>query len=287
MKEAVSALSPVEEFPFHAWEAAPQVMSRMHVHTDIELNLVLSGRGRYFLAGRFHEVTEAHLAVFWAGLPHRLVAVAPGTRYLCMTLPLAWFLGWNIDTVFTGRLLQGDLLQEVAEELAMVDQAVFSRWAVDLGTRRADLRRVVLLEVEARLRRLALSASSAKDVQESVSSSRGKREIMGEMSSRGRQMERMADFVARHFRDPLTVGEIAEAVRLNPQYAMTAFKDGCDMTLWEYLTRLRVSHAQRLLLTTDWTVQHIALECGFGSPGRFFAAFRRFCGCTPREYRHR
>jgi AraC-like DNA-binding protein len=100
-------------------------------------------------------------------------------------------------------------------------------------------------------------------------------------------MERIAAIVGEGYREALTVGEIAEAAGLNANYAMTVFKDGCGLSLWEYVTRLRVSHAQRLLLTTDWTVERIALDCGFGSSSRFFAAFKRLCGCTPREYRRR
>jgi AraC family transcriptional regulator, melibiose operon regulatory protein len=75
-------------------------------------------------------------------------------------------------------------------------------------------------------------------------------------------------------------------VGLNPNYAMTVFREGCGLSLWEYVTRLRISHAQRLLLTTDWTMERVALDCGFGSSSRFFAAFRRICGMTPRQYRY-
>jgi AraC family transcriptional regulator, melibiose operon regulatory protein len=98
-------------------------------------------------------------------------------------------------------------------------------------------------------------------------------------------MERMAEYIGERFREPLTVAEIAAAVDLNANYAMTAFREGCGLSLWEYVTRLRISHAQRLLLTTDWTVERIALDCGFGAVSRFYAAFKRLCGVTPRQYR--
>jgi transcriptional regulator GlxA family with amidase domain len=58
-----------------------------------------------------------------------------------------------------------------------------------------------------------------------------------------------------------------------------------NTTLIDYLTQHRVSHAQRLLATTDRKIVHVALESGFGSISRFNDAFRRGCGCSPREYR--
>lgn len=269
-----------QHFPFSAWHGYPRVMPGAHVHTDIELNLFLAGGATYFLAGRFHEVTSGCLAIFWAGLPHRLVAVQQGAEYLCMTLPLAWFLSWGLDQRFTQRLLEGDLLVETAAEQSPLDRAQFSRWTEDIRSG-AEGTRIALLEVEARLRRMAVGRTSPTSDPPGATS----RVTGGRGSSHGHQMERMAEFIGERFREPLTVTDIAAAVELNPNYAMTAFREGCGLSLWEYVTRLRISHAQRLLLTTDWTVERIALDCGFGAASRFYAAFRRLCGVTPRQYR--
>ena len=57
------------------------------------------------------------------------------------------------------------------------------------------------------------------------------------------------------------------------------------MTMLEYITRQRVSHAQRLLATTDRGVLNVMQECGFTSPTRFYAVFLRFAGSTPGDYR--
>jgi AraC-like DNA-binding protein len=49
--------------------------------------------------------------------------------------------------------------------------------------------------------------------------------------------------------------------------------------------RLRVNHAQRLLLSTTRTISSVALESGFGSSGRLYAAFAKLVGQTPSAYR--
>lgn len=271
-------LQPTRRFQFEAWESMPHVMHGPHVHTDIELNLLLCGQAQYFLAGRFHTLPPGRLAAFWAGLPHRLTFVTPDARYLCMTLPLAWFLGWGLDPGFTAHLLEGHLVQEADPSRTALDAALFSGWAGDLNCRQPERRRAALLEVEARLRRLATGFAGSGGETGSAPAAD---------PARGKQMERIAAYVGRHFHRPLSVSDIASAVDLNPNYAMTVFRDGCGLRLWDYVTRLRVSHAQRLLLTTDWTAERIALECGFGSPSRFFATFKKQCGCTPRQYRLR
>ena len=74
-------------------------------------------------------------------------------------------------------------------------------------------------------------------------------------------------------------------MKLHPNYAMNLFQKTFGTTLINYLTQHRVSHAQRLLATTDQTITDIAFNSGFNSISRFNDAFRRACGCSPREYR--
>jgi AraC-like DNA-binding protein len=66
---------------------------------------------------------------------------------------------------------------------------------------------------------------------------------------------------------------------------MTLFKRAFGTTLLAYLTQHRISHAQRLLATTEEKILVAALDSGFNSLSRFNAAFKEACGCSPREYR--
>jgi AraC-like DNA-binding protein len=264
-----------DSLAFRAWRSRPQVMPAPHAHTDVELNLPLDGTLRYFFAGRFQEVRSGQLAALWAGMPHRLVAVEPpGTEYLCLTLPLGWFLSWSVPGPLTARLLDGEMVVDGGDPN---DAPLFTQWATELSALAppADAHRITLLEVEARLRRLSLRLGDAGE------------ESAPRPAPAGPAVERIAAHLSRHYRDPeLSAASVAGALGLHPNYAQTAFKEGCGMTLWDYVTRLRVSHAQRLLLTTDWTVDRVALESGFGSPSRFFAVFRAHTnGKTPRQYR--
>ena len=93
--------------------------------------------------------------------------------------------------------------------------------------------------------------------------------------------------MAANYKDDISTTDIGHAVGLHPNYAMTLFRRECGMSIWQYLIRLRLSQAQLMLLTTDKTVLAIALESGFGSLARFYAAFTRECGISPGEFRKR
>ena len=74
-------------------------------------------------------------------------------------------------------------------------------------------------------------------------------------------------------------------VTVNPNYAMNLFQSAFGTTLFSYLTELRVSSVQRLLITTHDSIATIALNSGFNSISRFNAAFKSICGCSPSAYR--
>ncbi|WP_268251830.1 helix-turn-helix transcriptional regulator [Litorilinea aerophila] len=63
------------------------------------------------------------------------------------------------------------------------------------------------------------------------------------------------------------------------------FRRYLHMTILDYLTPYRVAHAQRPPITTHLSVLEIVLACGFASSSRFYAAFKKICGRSPRAYR--
>jgi len=58
---------------------------------------------------------------------------------------------------------------------------------------------------------------------------------------------------------------------------------GCTPT--EFINRLRIDHAARLLRSTDKSVLEIALECGFENQGYFHRCFKARFGTSPLTYR--
>lgn len=53
----------------------------------------------------------------------------------------------------------------------------------------------------------------------------------------------------------------------------------------EYINRLRIKHAEFLLLNTSYPVVDIALECGFNSISHFNHVFKQELTCSPSDYR--
>jgi AraC-like DNA-binding protein len=263
-----------ETLGFKVWRGFPRAMIESHAHTELEWNFLLSGSMRYFIGGRFYEIQAGRLAVFWAGIPHVLREIGAGTECIWVTLPLAWFMQWRISGPVSRRLLSGEILFEPEGATGQTewDRTLLSHWVENMRSASADWRRVVMLEAEARLRRLALALDRHTSP-------------LAPGTPAGPALARVTAFIGCHYREDLSIAQIAGHAGLHPNYLMQLFKRSCGMGLWEYVLRLRISHAQRLLLMSNATILDVAYDSGFTSASRFYETFRRLTGQTPGHFR--
>ena len=83
-----------------------------HMHSQIEMNLVLDGAMTYWFDGRAVTVSAGRLVLFWGMIPHQVTDVAEPTRFVCLYVPMAVFLGLPAlsrlrDAIFRGKRLAG------------------------------------------------------------------------------------------------------------------------------------------------------------------------------------
>jgi AraC-like DNA-binding protein len=79
--------------------------------------------------------------------------------------------------------------------------------------------------------------------------------------------------------------EASRAACLSPFHLHRAFRQAFGETPHDFLTRVRLERARRLLVDTQCSVTDICLSCGFESPGSFSSLFRRKFGQSPREFK--
>jgi AraC-like DNA-binding protein len=239
---------------------------------EVELCFVLLGVLSAFIGGRFLELPAGSLSAFWSALPHHVTVARPGTEAIHVRVPLTTLLRWNLNASFVRKLLAGEVLLD--QQTPTWDAELTRRWLADAQAGDSIAQRTCELEVEARLRRLAWRRQP-------------KTATRGLEPKARKQVEAITAFLAQSYRREISTADIGRAIGLHPNYAMTLFRRECGMSIWQYLIRLRLAHAQLMLLTSDKTVLAIALDSGFGSLARFYAAFTRECKIAPGEYRKR
>ena len=63
------------------------------------------------------------------------------------------------------------------------------------------------------------------------------------------------------------------------------FKKVTGMTFTEYLNRFRIQKAVEILNDENTSSPEVGYLCGFSTPKYFRDVFRKYVGCTPKEYR--
>jgi AraC-like DNA-binding protein len=253
-------------------------------HNDVSSNFLERGRTQVLLAtGYRYQLGAGRLSFFWSAIPHKVEMYTPRSVLQWFVVPLGTFLRWTLPEDFTRQLMRGRVFFEPDPEEGPHDRALLDRSRRAITTRDAEAEAIMLLELEARVRRLAVSCSSAPTDGRALPASDDP--LLIPHDAAGSQAERMLLLIAEHFREPLTGEDVAANVGLNPSYAGTLFRQHVGMGLHDYITECRLSHAKALLATTPQNILDVALDSGFGSVSQFHAVFRKSCGCTPRAYR--
>jgi AraC-like DNA-binding protein len=265
-------------FTCERWTPVP--MKRADRHNEIELNLLQRGSLTYLLGGNTVTIPAGRLAVFWAAIPHQIISSKDQAEYFVATIPLVWFLQCKFPVQFVDAVMHARVVLDPDLRKRDGDLEMFERWVLDFEKDDPQRRRAAFLEIEGRLLRFALA------VPDEVRSSGTRASAPSVIETGGlTRVEQMACFVAQHYTERLTAEQIGRAVRLHPNYAMSLFKRAMGITLIDCVTQHRVSHAQRLLVTTDAKIIDVALSSGFSSLSRFYEAFNKWCGCSPKDYR--
>lgn len=102
-----------------------------------------------------------------------------------------------------------------------------------------------------------------------------------------RRLKQIRIFVTCNNMHKVTIDDIALHTGMNRSSLCTFFRRHTGMTLIEYVNRMRLDNAKRLLCNQSLTVQQVCYRSGFQDVPYFCRLFKRTFGMTPSEYRHR
>ncbi|PYE83655.1 helix-turn-helix domain-containing protein [Pseudoroseicyclus aestuarii] len=272
-------LSTVEKLPNALVVSCeqPGIMASAHWHAQVEVNYVFRGSLSYSMKG--YEVTlgPGALALFWGGLPHRVVDTAEDTYYHAIHLPLVWFFRLRFAAPLQRQLMQGATLCTAAP--APEDDPLFTRLGAWLSGDRPELTGHAIEELLLRLERIAYQPHSLHQARPEAEAAH-----QAETASFD-SVRRICDYIAENFREDIHSQDIALSADIHPKYAMSVFRKSTGMTLNDYVSLLRVSYAQALLMEDGHSVLEVAMDSGFGSVSAFNKCFRKLAGTTPSDYK--
>lgn len=99
--------------------------------------------------------------------------------------------------------------------------------------------------------------------------------------------QHICEYIRDNFHLAINREETAQALKLHPNYISRLFKKQSGKSFSEYLKKIRMDHAAKLLTMGELQIDQIAAHSGFGDLAHFFKTFKSVYGMSPGTYRHR
>lgn len=249
----------------------------LHIHDSLEINVVKGGRGVNYIGGREYVLEPGQVYLISNLEPH--IAISDGTLQMEILLFSSRF-AWQGNPENYDYLRPFYRTEPDHNRLALPPHAL-ERLDGILGELERELEQRepgYPLFLRAKLLELLAIICRQSPVEEGPTQA-------ARLGDGYQKIRPSVDYMARHFSEPITLGEIAARSNMSCTYFSGLFKQVMGVGVAQYLESIRLSNACLMLTTTGRTVTEIALACGYGGLSGFHPAFKKAYGKTPGEYR--
>lgn len=104
-------------------------------------------------------------------------------------------------------------------------------------------------------------------------------------SKRGNhEFEHITEYIEAHYKDSLQVQDLAQRCEMSYSYFAKLFREKYYQSCKEYIEFIRINKVTDLLLFTKLDLNYISQETGFADCSHLIRTFRKWKGCTPRQW---
>ena len=240
------------------WHSVP------HTHNYTELFYITGGKGQFLIHDRTYPVDTNDLVMINPNVPHTETGVnAQPLEYIVLGISgieLASTGSFNGQFFILNHFENKELTTCIHNILREMEQK-------NPGYEEVCQAYVEILIIRL-MRNIAISAGG---------------ESQG--TSDNPQCAAVKRYMDLHFKESLTLEQLATQAHMNKFYLAHVFKREYGVSPIHYLISLRIKESKYLLSETDLTMSQIAQILGFSSPSYFSQVFRKTQGTSPMDYR--
>jgi len=94
-------------------------------------------------------------------------------------------------------------------------------------------------------------------------------------------------YIYDHLNEKILLKDISDYLEINKSYLCELFKKETGTTVNNYVTKLKIKVAEKMLTTSDYESAYIAEYFSFSSHSHFISTFKKYTGMTPNEFRNK
>ena len=238
-----------------------------HWHNYFELEIIVGGRGKETICGKEYDVFPG-CAYLLSMEDYHSVNTEDGLEILHLSFDESFIRKEQLEKILTNKGIPYFVLEDANFEIIK------------------NLFLVAMAENDAFGENSLCLKAMVECLIEKVLGSFQKENVAGTDRVSGTMKDAVL-YIHTHFQKPISLDEVAQVAKYNSCYFSTAFRNELGVTFSEYLTKLRIEYAKKLLISTDEVVGEIGKRSGFLSPSTFLQSFKKYENMTPTAYRKR
>jgi len=259
-----------------------EIPFQWHHHPEFELTMTLNSRGHRYVGDTIEPYEDGDLVLLGPNLPHTWCSAQkldPDGPHVALVM---WFKSEWAEALFavlTELKLVAKLLttasrgivfsKATAQNIRPVIEVMPTLGPAERLTRLLDVLTVLALEKEPRCLtspNLGQPAVSAPDQA---------------------RIDRIFEHIHTHYQSEVLITQLADLASLSLSGFHRFFRRHTQLTLTEYVARLRIGQACSLLTSTELPVAYISDVVGYSNLAHFNRQFKALKSSTPREFRRR
>lgn len=100
-----------------------------------------------------------------------------------------------------------------------------------------------------------------------------------------KRVEAAMQFISEHFRESdLRLEDVEKAANTNKKYLQRIFKEELGISIYQYVTKLRMDAAVALLTNSNYNINEISEYVGYNDRRTFYELFKKHFGTSPIKY---
>jgi AraC-like DNA-binding protein len=227
------------------------------------LEFVNGGRGSLTIGGNEHELHPGSFFIYGPGVPHRIESSPTnplGKYFVGFTgSDVEPFLNrYGISVGMVARCMKGEPVRRAFDSL------------IDRGVRKSKLAKPLCTLITRQLLLMCRDDAARPVNTDSPAFS---------------LYNRARTFIEANYLEIQTLDAVAKGCKLEAPYLCRLFARYHDESPYQFLTRLRMDHASRLLLEPEASVRSVASAMGFKDPFHFSRVFKSMHHVPPSRFR--
>lgn len=112
-----------------------------------------------------------------------------------------------------------------------------------------------------------------------------KRQSTDTLAAEDPEIAEALQFISANAASRIRAGDVVRHVEIARRKLERHFRRHLGRTIHDEITRVRITRAKELLVTSTMSLPELAEKCGYSSPSRLSEAFKRVTGMSPLGYR--